>query len=301
MASPGSEVDPLPADPWSSERLASRLRDDDRRWPPPSPLPDDESLANATEAFRRACLPELDHPDQATTALASSLHAAADTLAREAGHAFAFAEPTGDSIARSRASVEAFLAALPSVAERVSSDLHAACDRDPAVRSPSEVALCYPGLLALSTHRLAHELFRLGVPLLPRMMSERAHRRTGIDIHPGAAIGPGFFIDHGTGVVIGETTVIGARCTIYQGVTLGALSFPRDADGRLVRGTRRHPTLEDDVTVYAGATILGGDTVIGRGSVVAGGVFVTRGVPPDHVVQGPRVELRIRSHKRDEL
>jgi serine O-acetyltransferase len=197
--------------------------------------------------------------------------------------------------------VTAFLTALPALSGLVASDLEAACERDPAVRSPTEVALCYPGLLALSTHRLAHELFRLGVPLLPRMMSEGAHRVTGIDIHPGASIGPGFFIDHGTGVVIGETTVIGARCTLYQGVTLGALSFPRDAEGKLIRGTKRHPTLEDDVTVYAGATILGGDTVIGRGSIVAGGVFVTRSVPPDHVVQGPRVELRIRSHKRDEL
>jgi serine O-acetyltransferase len=300
MPSQGREVDSSP-DPWSTREIAGRLRQDAARRTPPSRLPDDDELALATEIFRRACLPELARLDGAERPLEVALHEAADRLLREATSAFAMTSEPGDSGPRAAGAIRSFLAALPDISTIVASDLQAACERDPAVRSPAEVALCYPGLLALSTHRLAHELFRLGVPLLPRMMSERAHRATGIDIHPGASIGSGFFIDHGTGVVIGETTVIGSRCTIYQGVTLGALSFPRDAEGHLIRGTKRHPTLEDDVTVYAGATILGGDTVIGRGSIVAGGVFVTRSVPPDHVVQGPRVELRIRSHKRDEL
>jgi serine O-acetyltransferase len=300
MPSQGREDDST-ADPWSTRRVAALLREHAPRRASSSRLPDDAELVLATEAFRRACLPERDHPPRSEQRLGLDLHAAAERLAREAESAFAFSAPAEDSRARAAVTVTAFLTALPAISGLVASDLLAACERDPAARSGAEVALCYPGLLALSTHRLAHELFRLGVPLLPRMMSEGAHRATGIDIHPGAVIGPGFFIDHGTGVVIGETTVIGARCTVYQGVTLGALSFPRDAEGRLVLGTKRHPTLEDDVTVYAGATILGGDTVVGRGSIVAGGVFVTRSVPPDHVVQGPRVELRIRSHKRDEL
>ncbi|MFM1867014.1 MAG: hypothetical protein RL591_422, partial [Planctomycetota bacterium] len=148
---------------------------------------------------------------------------------------------------------------------------------------------------ALFVHRFAHLLDALSVPLLPRMMSELAHRETGIDIHPAAKIGDELFIDHGTGVVIGQTAVIGDRCRIYQGVTLGAKNFEREADGSLRRGYRRHPTLEDDVTVYAGATILGGDTVIGRGAVVAGGVFLTQSVPAGHLVTGPKLQLRVLS------
>lgn len=185
--------------------------------------------------------------------------------------------------------------------DRLREDIACIRERDPAARSTWEVLTCYPGLHALVLHRWAHACWRGGFLWLGRFISHFGRWLTGIEIHPGATIGRRVFIDHGMGVVIGETAEIGDECTIYQGVTLGALSFPRDADGRLVRGTRRHPTLEDDVTVYAGATILGGDTVIGRGSVVAGGVFLTRSVPPDHVVQGPRAELRIRSHKRDEL
>ena len=145
--------------------------------------------------------------------------------------------------------------------------------------------MSYPSLHAVAIYRLAHELHELGVPLLPRIMTEHAHARTGIDIHPGATIGRRFFIDHGTGVVIGETTVIGDRVQLYQGVTLGALSFPRGADGKLLRGQKRHPTIEDDVTIYAGATILGGETVIGRGSVIGGNVWLTESVPANTRVQ----------------
>jgi serine O-acetyltransferase len=177
------------------------------------------------------------------------------------------------------------LAALPEIRSVLADDVQAAFDGDPAARDTAEAVLCYPGVCAVTVHRLAHRLHRMGVPLVPRMMTEIAHSSTGIDIHPGAAIGRSFFIDHGTGVVIGETCVIGDRCKLYQGVTLGALSFPKDERGLLVRGTKRHPTLEDDVTIYANATVLGGDTVIGRGAVIGGNVFVTSSVPPHTLVK----------------
>ena len=188
---------------------------------------------------------------------------------------------------------QGFLTQIPSIAARLSLDVRAAFEGDPAAQSELEVVVCYPGVRALFVHRFAHALDLLGVPLLPRMMSEHAHRETGIDIHPRARIGDAVFIDHGTGVVIGETASIGSRCRIYQGVTLGAKSFERESDGSMRRGYKRHPTLEDDVVVYAGATILGGDTTIGKGSVIAGGVFLTKSVPPGHVVTGPKVELRM--------
>jgi serine O-acetyltransferase len=197
---------------------------------------------------------------------------------------------------RARRVVDAMLRRLPEVRRLVSLDVQAAYDGDPAARHTDETILCYPGIRALSIHRLAHELHRLHVPLLPRIWSEHAHSITGIDIHPGARISESFFIDHGTGVVIGETTIIGGHCKIYQGVTLGARSFVKDPRGRLRRGIKRHPTLEDHVTVYAGATILGGDTVIGAGSVINGGVFLTSSVPPGHVVRGPKFDVTLRSN-----
>ena len=172
-----------------------------------------------------------------------------------------------------------YLDGLPAIRGLAERDVQAAFEGDPAASSWEEVILCYPGLYAVTVHRLAHPLHGLGVPLLPRMMSEWAHRQTGIDIHPGAAIGPAFFIDHGTGVVIGETTRIGAGVKLYQGVTLGALSFPRNPDGTLVKGGQRHPTLGDGVTIYANATILGGQTVIGDGAVIGGGLWITASVP----------------------
>jgi serine O-acetyltransferase len=162
--------------------------------------------------------------------------------------------------------------------------LRAAYEGDPAATSVTEVLLSYPFVQAVSAHRLAHELYLMKVPLLPRMLSEVAHSRTGIDIHPGAQIGPGFFIDHGTGVVIGETTVIGREVKLYQGVTLGALSFPKDAKGNPIKGIKRHPNIEDHVTIYAGATVLGGETTIGRNSVIGGNCWITSSVPPDTIV-----------------
>jgi serine O-acetyltransferase len=174
----------------------------------------------------------------------------------------------------------ALLRKLPALRARLSADVQAAHDGDPAAKSIDEVIFSYPAIYAITTFRIAHELNIQGIPLLPRIMTEHAHSVTGIDIHPGATIGSGFFIDHGTGVVIGETTIIGNNVKLYQGVTLGALSFVMDDAGRLVRGMKRHPTIEDDVVIYAGATILGGNTRIGHGCVIGGNVWLTRSVPP---------------------
>jgi serine O-acetyltransferase len=173
----------------------------------------------------------------------------------------------------------AFLADLPHIRDLLAGDVKAAYEGDPAAKSPGETIFCYPSITAMTNHRIAHSLYRLEVPLIPRIISEMAHSLTGIDIHPGATIDEQFFIDHGTGVVIGETCIIGRRCRLYQGVTLGALSFIKGEDGALVKGKDRHPILEDDVTVYAGATILGRVT-IGEGSVIGGNVWLTRSVAP---------------------
>ena len=175
--------------------------------------------------------------------------------------------------------VSAFARRLPAVRELLDSDVTAAFQGDPAARSVDEVLLCYPGLHALISHRLAHELYRQGVPLIARVIAELAHAHTGIDIHPGAQIGPGCFIDHGTGVVIGETAILGRGVRLYQNVTLGAKSFPTDGDGHLIKGQPRHPIVEDDVVIYAGATVLGRIT-LGHGSVIGGNVWLTRSVPP---------------------
>ena len=187
--------------------------------------------------------------------------------------------------------VAGFLARVPAVRARLAEDVEAAFAGDPAAANHAEIVAAYPALIAIGTYRLAHELHLLGIPLLPRVISEAAHARGGIDIHPGARIGRRFFIDHGTGVVIGETCEIGSGVVLYQGVTLGALA-PRK--GQVLRGVKRHPTLEDDVTIYAGATILGGETVIGRRSVIGGNVWLTQSVPADSLVQieAPRLKLR---------
>lgn len=173
----------------------------------------------------------------------------------------------------------AFMKQLPAIRDLLASDVRAAYEGDPAARSPGEAIFCYPSIVAMINQRVAHALYNLKVPLIPRIISEMAHSATGIDIHPGAAIGREFFIDHGTGVVIGETCIIGNGCRLYQGVTLGALSFPKESDGTLTKGNLRHPILEDNVTVYAGATVLG-RIRIGAGSVIGGNVWVTRDVEP---------------------
>jgi serine O-acetyltransferase len=174
---------------------------------------------------------------------------------------------------------EAFIARLPAVRRLLATDVEAAYEGDPAATSPAETILSYPGVFAVMCQRVAHELYRLGAPLLPRMITEHAHSVTGIDIHPGASIGERFFIDHGTGVVIGETSVIGQRVRLYQGVTLGARSFQLDPSGNPVKGVLRHPIVEDDVVIYSGATVLGRITV-GAGSVIGGNVWLTHSVPP---------------------
>ena len=183
----------------------------------------------------------------------------------------------------------AFTAGLPAIQDALKLDAEATCDADPAATGVDEVVLSYPGFYALACYRLGHHLRGLGVPLLPRLITERAHRVTGIDIHPGAAIGRAIAIDHGTGIVIGETSIVGDRVRLYQGVTLGALSVQKD-----LAGTRRHPTIGNDVVIYANATILGGDTVVGHSSVIGGNVWLTHSVPPNSVVTNVAVSERQR-------
>jgi serine O-acetyltransferase len=199
-----------------------------------------------------------------------------------------------DCETKARACVSGLLKALPDVQATLQEDIVAAYEGDPAAKSTMEVVMSYPGVYAIMVQRIAHVLYSAQVPLIPRIMSEYAHSRTGIDIHPGAQIGPGFFIDHGTGVVIGETCAIGKRVKLYQGVTLGALSFEKDARGRLVKGIKRHPNVEDHVVIYAGATILGGQTVIGAHSEIGGNVWLIHLVPPHSRVynQQPRPLIR---------
>ena len=188
----------------------------------------------------------------------------------------------------------AFLEQLPELRGILAKDVEAAYAGDPACKSLDEVIFCYPGLEAVTVYRLAHALHLLEVPFIPRMMTEWAHGKTGIDIHPGATIGEHFFIDHGTGVVIGETCEIGEWVKLYQGVTLGALSFATDEQGNLVRGTKRHPTIEDRVVVYANATVLGGETVIGHDAVIGSSVWIIESVPPETTVAMESPRLRIR-------
>jgi serine O-acetyltransferase len=187
------------------------------------------------------------------------------------------------------------IARIPALRALLIEDVQAAYDGDPAATGLDEIILAYPGLLAVAVYRVAHELQGMGVPLLPRIMTEWAHARTGADIHPGAEIGRRFFIDHATGVVVGETSRIGQGVKLYQGVTLGALSHPRDANGRVIRNTKRHPTVEDGATLYANATVLGGSTVVGTGSVVGGSVFLTRSVPPAARVAMKPPELSVKT------
>ena len=185
---------------------------------------------------------------------------------------------------------EHLLGQLPKIRELLKGDVRAAFDGDPAAKSYEEIVISYPCIMAIATYRIAHELYLKEVPLIPRIISECAHSKTGIDIHPGAQIGKNFFIDHGTGVVIGETTIIGDNVKIYQGATLGAMSFPKDARGRVIKGGKRHPTIEDNVTIYAEATILG-DVTIGSGSVVGGNVWIKESVPAGVTVTTPHADL----------
>ena len=206
--------------------------------------------------------------------------------------------PLCDFDGAAEAIVQVFLATIPRLRATLATDVQAAFEGDPAAGDTDEVIFSYPGIFAITAHRIAHELFLLKVPLIPRIMSEYAHALTGIDIHPGATIGEFFFIDHGTGVVIGETTTIGRYAKIYQGVTLGALST---RGGQSLRGVKRHPTLEDGVTVYSGASILGGETVIGKDAVISSNVFVTQSVPSETRVTVKNPELQYRNRQPQEF
>lgn len=205
-----------------------------------------------------------------------------------------------DARARARQISTDLLGRLPAIRTVVQTDVQAAYTGDPAARSLEEIILAYPCVLVISLQRVAHELYRLGVPLLPRMLTEFAHERTGVDIHPGAQIGSHFFIDHGTGVVIGETAHIGAHVKIYQGVTLGAKSFEVDDKGEPIKGVKRHPDVEDHVTIYAHATILGGDTRIGAHSVVGANVWLLESIPPHSIAYYRNTSLVVRPRRQQE-
>lgn len=252
-------------------------------------LPSPEAVKRLVEGFRAALFPGyFGTSEMGVSSLKFHLGATLDTTAMilreqvKRGLCFAcdfHSACLPDCENRAASITGSLLERLPSIRKLLSSDVLAAYRGDPAATSPGETIFCYPGILALTCHRIAHELHLLEVPLLPRMMTEHAHSLTGIDIHPGARIGDSFFIDHGTGIVIGETCVIGDCVSIYQGVTLGAKSFPLGRDGAPVKGLPRHPVVEDNVIIYSGATILGRVT-IGRGSVIGGNVWLTTNIPP---------------------
>ena len=203
---------------------------------------------------------------------------------------------TGDCRRLAEETAQHLLAQLPTIRGMLKGDVAAAFDGDPAAKSYEEIVISYPCITAIATYRIAHELYLKGVPLIPRIMTEYAHAKTGIDIHPGAKIGKNFFIDHGTGVVIGETTIIGDNVKIYQGATLGALSFPKDERGKIIKGGKRHPTIEDNVTIYAEATILG-NVVIGKGTIIGGNVWIKQSVPAGVTVTTANPDLVYTEHK----
>jgi serine O-acetyltransferase len=205
---------------------------------------------------------------------------------------FRYEKPCSECVDRGNEVALAFLDSIPIIQNTLATDIRTTYEGDPAAKSYDEIIFSYPGIFAITVYRIAHVFFQLEVPLLPRIMTEYAHNLTGIDIHPGAKISESFVIDHGTGVVIGETTEIGKRVRIYQGVTLGALSVPKDTGDQL-RGKKRHPTIADDVIIYSGATILGGDTVIGERSVIGGNVWITQSVPPDSKIIVEPQQLKI--------
>ena len=279
------------------------------------PLPNYEAVIAATEGLKEILYPGYRRRDRLhlgnvtyhVGGLIDGLH---DRLTSQIARALCHG--AGDNVrcnpqqrhdyeALGQAKTVEFLEQLPELRKLLAMDVQAAYDGDPACKSLDEVIFCYPGLEAVTVYRLAHLLHGLGVPLIPRMMTEWAHSRTGIDIHPGARIGKYFFIDHGTGVVVGETCEIGDWVKIYQGVTLGALSFPKDEEGKLIRGKKRHPTIEDRVVLYANATLLGGDTVIGHDSVIGSSVWLTGSVAPHTTVTLEKPKLRMRGGESDEL
>ena len=280
---------------WNIEQIVSELRAlrerslmARRRKDKPAKLPSRKALANIVESLSTALFPnrlgsrELGQ-ESVDYFVGHTLDVTLGALVEEVLRELHFVAAGNTEIEEQRLKavhlVRQFASRLPGIRALLESDIQAAFEGDPAARSSDEVLACYPGITAVTHHRLAHELYSLGVPLVARIIAEIAHSTTGIDIHPGAQIKGSFFIDHGTGVVIGETAVIGERVRLYQAVTLGAKRFPVDENGTLIKGTARHPIVEDDVVIYAGATILGRIT-IGKGSVIGGNVWVTRSVSP---------------------
>jgi serine O-acetyltransferase len=276
-----------------------------------SPLPNYEVIVGAVEDLKEILFPgyrrrEGLHLGNVTYHVGDLIDGLHDKLTTQIGRALRhearqqdLCTEDADYEALGQAKAVEFLEQLPELRRLLATDVQAAYDGDPAAGSLDEIIFCYPGLEAVTVFRLAHLLYDLKVPLIPRMMTEWAHSNTGIDIHPGATIGSHFFIDHGTGVVIGQTCEIGEHVKLYQGVTLGALSFATDGDGNLVRGTKRHPTIEDRVVIYANATVLGGATVVGHDSVIGSSVWLTKSVDPHTTVVLEKPKLRIRGEQRD--
>ena len=271
-------------------------------------LPSRENIVNILQEIRQLLFPGLFGLKKLTQEnvkfhVGSLLARLGDDLTEEINHCLCQDKMCDDcrtpEQCKTRAAriVRDFVARIPALRDMLALDAQAAYDGDPAAKGIAEIIYCYPGFFAVTVYRIAHELLKLGVPLMPRIMCEYAHSLTGCDIHPGATIGKAFFIDHATGVVIGETTHIGNNVKIYQGVTLGAKSFPKDERGRAIKGLKRHPTIEDDVTIYAGSTILGGETVVGKGVTVGGNTFVTSSVSAQSVVATEAPKLQVKAKK----
>jgi serine O-acetyltransferase len=295
----------------SRELLDSYLSDERARRIARRYLPSREAIAEILQGVLDLMYPgyfgrrDLDRGNLGAY-VAESLAVLAPKIEREMEHCLCYgreheagrpeaAQGFGECAPRARDLTEVFLGRLPEIRALLVRDVQAAYDGDPAASNLDEVILAYPGVLAVSVYRIAHALYDLGVPMMARIMTEWAHSKTGCDIHPGAKIGAGFFIDHATGVVIGETTDIGEGVKLYQGVTLGALSLPKDANGAIIRGNKRHPTVEHGSTLYANATVLGGKTVVGADSVIGGSVFLTRSIPPRSRVSLKEPDLRVAS------
>jgi serine O-acetyltransferase len=305
VANPRPKIAPL--DELAAALLASYASDERARRISQHYLPSREAIVEILHAVLDLMYPgyfgRRDLNDENLGAhVAQSVAALAPKIEREMEHCLCYGRERdssqsdiGDCAPRARELAQVFLRRLPEIRRLLLGDVQAAFDGDPAATNLDEVVLAYPGLLAVSVYRIAHALYDLGVPMMARIMTEWAHSRTGCDIHPGAKIGPAFFIDHATGVVIGETTDIGEGVKLYQGVTLGALSFPRDATGQIIRGRKRHPTVDRGSTLYANATVLGGQTVVGADSVIGGSVFLTHSVPPRSRVSLKEPELRVAS------
>jgi serine O-acetyltransferase len=296
-----------PMDELSRELLDSYFGDERARRIARRYLPSREAIAEILEGVLDLMYPgyfgrqDLDRENLGRY-VDESLAALAPRIEREMEHCLCYgrereagASAFGECAPRARELTAVFLGRLPEIRSLLVRDVQAAYDGDPAASSLDEVILAYPGVLAVSVYRIAHALYDLGVPMMARIMTEWAHSKTGCDIHPGAKIGAGFFIDHATGVVIGETSDIGEGVKLYQGVTLGALSLPKDANGQIIRGNKRHPTVENGSTLYANATVLGGKTVVGADSVIGGSVFLTRSIPPRSRVSLKEPDLRVAS------